>query len=441
VSATRYALVDGNNFYASCERVFRPSLEGRPLIVLSNNDGCAIARSNEAKALGIRMGAPWHMIRHLEREAGLVALSANFTLYGDISDRMMSLVSGFGHRQEIYSIDESFVDLTGIRGDPVARGHKLRDRVLQWIGIPTCIGMGSTKTLAKLANHIAKDAERLPGSYPEQHARVCDLTSVGSSDLESLLAATPVKEVWGIGPRMTEQLNALGIESALALRDMSPATARSRWSVTVERTVRELQGVDCLAFEDVPAAKQEIACTRSFGGSVVDREELAEAISNFAARVGEKLRQQGSHAGELLTFIRTSPFRQGPQYSRSAVMPLVPPTADTALLTRAALANLRTIYREGFGYAKAGVMAMSLSPAGQGQGEFAFDVVPAETKTDARADLMATMDKINDRFGRGSLHMARTRSTTATPQAWTMKQERRTPQYTTDWRSIPLARA
>jgi DNA polymerase V len=439
MSASRYALVDGNNFYASCERIFRPTLQGRPLIVLSNNDGCAIARSNEAKALGVKMGAPWHMIRHLEQEAGLVALSANFTLYGDISDRMMSLVSGFGHRQEIYSIDESFVDLTGIRGDLVARGQKLRQRVLQWIGIPVCIGIGATKTLAKLANHIAKDAERNHGTYPAQHAQVCDLTSIPAPELDAMLRDTPVREVWGVGPRIGAQLHGLGVFSVKDLRDMNPVTVRSRWSVTLERTVRELQGIDCIDFDDAPPARQEIACTRSFGGSVLEMEDLAEAITVFAARVAEKLRKQGSHAGELLTFIRTSPFRQGAQYSRSAVMPMIPPTADTALLTKTALTSLRTIYRPGFRYAKAGVMALSLSPAGQGQGELPFGIVPADTNSDLRAGLMATMDKVNSRYGRGSLHVGRTESTTPT-KLWAMKQERRTPHYTTDWKSIPLAR-
>lgn len=440
MNQTKYALVDGNNFYASCERVFRPSLERRPVIVLSNNDGCAIARSNEAKALGIRMGAPWHMISHLEREAGLVALSANFTLYGDISDRMMSLVSGYGHRQEIYSIDESFVDLTGIRGDLVARGQKLRQRVLQWIGIPICIGIGQTKTLAKLANHIAKDAERKHGSYPAQYAQVCDLSAIPAEALDALLQETPVQEVWGVGPRLGEKLRTLGIFTVKDLRNMDAATARKHGSVTLERTVRELQGTDCIAFDDAPAAKQEIACTRSFGGSVFEIHDLAEAISNFTARVAEKLRAQESHAGQLLTFIRTSPFRTGAQYSRSAVMPLIPPTSDTALLMKAALASLDTMYRSGFKYAKAGVMALSLSPADQGQCEFPFGIVPANAKSELRSSLMATMDKVNDKYGRGSLHMACTESV-AVAKPWAMKQERRTPQYTTSWLDIPLIRA
>jgi len=212
-----YALVDGNNFFVSCERVFRPSLNGRPVVVLSNNDGCAIARSNEAKALGIKMGAPWFQIRHMAESDGLVALSANFALYGDLSDRMMSLAAGLGMTQEIYSIDESFIDLTGVRGDLVERSHKIRSRILQWVGIPCGIGIGSTKTLAKLANHVAKTAERKPGSYPAQLAQVCDLATLTSDELTTVLAATPVNEVWGVGRQITKQLTQAGIHTVLDL--------------------------------------------------------------------------------------------------------------------------------------------------------------------------------------------------------------------------------
>ncbi len=201
-----YALVDGNNFYVSCERVFRPSLNGKPVVVLSNNDGCAIARSNEAKALGIAMGAPWFKIRHMAESHGLVALSANFPLYGDLSDRMMSLVAGLGHRQEIYSIDESFVDLSGIRGDLVQRSRVIRERVVQGVGIPCSIGIGPTKTLAKLANHIAKTAERKPGSYPTELAQICNLAALEPTARDAVLAATPVEEVWGVGRRIAGQL-------------------------------------------------------------------------------------------------------------------------------------------------------------------------------------------------------------------------------------------
>ena len=331
-----YALVDGNNFYVSCERVFRPSLQGRPVVVLSNNDGCAIARSNEAKGLGVRMGHPWHQIRHLEDEAGLIALSANFELYGDMSDRMMSLAAGLGPEQEIYSIDESFVGLHGVRGDLAARACAVRARILRWTGVPCGVGIAPTKTLAKLANHIAKTAERKPGSYPAQYAQVCDLSGASPQELQALLQATEVGEVWGVGGRIGAQLQALGVRTVWDLTRMDAQVVRQRWSVVLERTVQELRGIPCLGLDDVPPPKQQIACTRSFGSAVRELAPLTEAVAEFATRAAEKLRQQGSLAGEVLVFIRTSPFRPVPQYSRSHVQPLVTPTDDTRRIVGAA---------------------------------------------------------------------------------------------------------
>ena len=431
-----YALVDGNNFYVSCERVFRHSLNGRPVVVLSNNDGCAIARSNEAKALGIKMGAPWFQIKHMEEEAGLVALSANFALYGDLSDRMMSLVAGLGHNQEIYSIDESFVDLSGIRGDLVARSHKIRARVLQWIGIPTCIGIGATKTLAKLANHIAKTSERKPGSYPEHLAQVCNLSALPPAELHSILAQTEVGEVWGVGPMISKQLQAEGISTVADLIQLDPATVRSRWSVVLERTVRELQGTPCIAFEDAPADKKEIACTRSFGRAVTDLRELEEAVTTFASRAAEKLRKQGGHATKVLVFIRTSPFRDDKQFSESVVVPLRRPSADTAVLVEAVITGLRAIYRPGYKFAKAGVMLLELQPAGVVQQELDLE----QDQIEDRSRLMQALDHLNRRYGRGTVLMA-SAGTGDIPRNWAMKQERRTPRYTTRLDEVLVAKA
>ena len=435
-----YALVDGNNFYVSCERAFRPSLNGRPVVVLSNNDGCAIARSNEAKALGIKMGAPWFQIRHLEESHGLVALSANFELYGDMSDRMMSVVAGLGHRQEVYSIDESFVDLGGIKGDLTERARAVRQRVLAWTGIPCGIGIGPTKTLAKLANHIAKTAERKPGSYPQHLAQICNLAALRETERDEVMRATEVGEVWGVGPRIGAQLRAAGIQTVYDLTRLDPATVRRGWSVVLERTVRELQGSPCICLDDLPAAKQEIACTRSFGHPVTAFGDLREAVTEFASRAAEKLRRQGSHAAQLLVFIRTSPFRvQDKQYSNSSVVPLRRPTDDTLTITQAALMGLKSIYLDGYRYAKAGVMLLELSPAGHMQGELDLgDPEPCETQT-GQARLMQALDAVNHRYGRGTLilgsaGLARERRT------WSMKQERRTPRYTTRWEDIPMAR-
>lgn len=307
-----YALVDGNNFYVSCERVFRPDLQHRPVIVLSNNDGCAIARSNEAKALGVRMGHPWHEIRHLENEAGLVALSANFALYGDMSDRMASLVAALGHRHEVYSIDESFVDLSGIPGDMTERSHVIRARVLQWVGIPCGIGIAPTKTLAKLANFVAKTAERKPGSYPSKLAQVCNLAQLPSEELDAVLDSTDVGEVWGVGRKIAAQLKEAGIETVLDLARLDPPTVRRRWTVVLERTVRELQGMPCIGLDDQPPPKKEIACTRSFGQPVGELPDLEQAVSTFASMAAQKLRRQTSHT--------VHSHQHTPQ--RSAVRPL-----------------------------------------------------------------------------------------------------------------------
>ena len=433
-----FALVDGNNFYVSCERVFRHSLKNAPCVVLSNNDGCAIARSNEAKDLGIKMGAPWFKIRHLQESAGLVALSANFELYGEISGRMMSLVAALGHRQEVYSIDESFVDVSGINGDIAARARSIRARVNQWIGIPTCIGIAPTKTLAKLANHIAKQAERKPGSYPPELAQVADLSRLTSTQLDAILGVTDVGEVWGVGRRIAEQLKAQGVVTALDLKRMQPAAARAGWNVIFERTVRELQGESCMDMEDVAPAKQEIACTRSFGAPVQALDELVEAVSDFSARAAQKLRGQAGVAGQVMVFIRTSPFRKTPQYSRSVVVPLRSPSADTAVITGAALMGLKSIYKSGFDYAKAGVMLLDIGQASTVQ--FELDLEADTPVPNARPRLMDALDSVNDRFGRGTLKLASAGLGT-TPRNWTMKQERRTPAYTTRWEDMPVVRA
>ena len=436
MATSLYALVDGNNFYVSCERVFRPSLNGQPVIVLSNNDGCAIARSNEAKALGIAMGAPWFKIKQLQETHGLVALSANFCLYGDLSDRMMSLVAGLGHRQEIYSIDESFIDMSGIRGDLIKRCRTIRERVLRWVGIPCCIGLGPTKTLAKLANHIAKTAERKPGSYPAEMAQVCNLASLDRAALESVLANTAVDEVWGVGKRISFQLKQAGVETVLQLSRMDLTTVRTRWSVVLERTVRELQGQPCVDLEDMAPDKQEIACTRSFGRPVTELADLKEAVSEFASRAAEKLRRQHGLANLVHVFVRTSPFRPDPQYSGSIVVPLRRATADTTRIAEAALAGLAQIFKPGFLYAKAGVMLLELQPDSVQQHE--LDLEPEQDKD--LGDLMGTLDQINRRYGRGTVLLAST-GLAGDRRRWAMKQERRTPQYTTRWEDMPVIRA
>lgn len=431
-----FALVDGNNFYVSCERVFRPSLNGLPVVVLSNNDGCAIARSNEAKALGIAMGAPWFKIKHLQQDAGLVALSANFALYGDLSDRMMSLAAGLGPSQEIYSIDESFIELTGVRGDMVERSHKVRSRILQWVGIPCGIGIGSTKTLAKLANHIAKTAERKVGSYPAHLAQVCNLAALSPSEKQFLMQATQVNEVWGVGRQISKQLQAGGIHTVWDLMQIDSATVRRGWSVILERTVRELQGISCIVMDQSPSPKKEIACTRSFGRAISELGPLKEAVTEFASRAAEKLRKQNGVTSQVLVFIHTSPFRKDPQYSRSMTVPLRRPTADTTAIVNGALQGLKAIYRPDYKFIKAGVMLLDIRSDAVQQGELDLEDDMVRDKT----RLMAALDNINERYGKGTMKIA-SAGLTGERREWSMRQERRTPAYTTCIEDMPVAKA
>jgi DNA polymerase V len=432
-----FALVDANNFYCSAEMCLRPSLRGRPLVVLSNNDGAAIARSEEAKALGVKMGQPFFEFRHLEESAGLLALSANFALYGDISDRVMSLAAGMGPEQEIYSIDESWIGLGGVRGDLADRARAVRERILQWVGIPCCVGIAPTKTLAKFANHVAKNAERKPGSYPAEFAQVCDLSKMPRIDVEALLAATEVGEVWGVGRRIGAQLLEAGVKTALDLAKMDPVVAARRWSVVMERTVRELQGTPCMPLEDASASRKQIAVTRSFGAPVEDLRSLGEAVTGFAAKAAEKLRKQEGKAGSILVFIRTSPFRKDPQYSRSIVVPLRRPSSDNAAIVGAAIAGLRAIHAPGYKLAKAGVMLLDLQDASVDQ--FELDLGEPSKARDADR-LMAAVDTVNDRWGQGALTVGSAKIGGA-KRDWEARQNRKTPAYTTCWDDMPIARA
>jgi len=440
-----FALVDVNNMYVSCERVFRPALNGRPVVVLSNNDGACIARSNEAKDLGIKMAQPWFQVRHLERAAGLIALSANFELYGDMSSRMMSIVGQYAPRQEVYSIDESFLDLAGVRGDLTAMGREMRSHVLQWTGLPASVGFGPTKTLAKLANHVAKMADRKPGSYPVRLAQVCDLGEMTRADLEEVFGATEIGNVWGVGRRMTARLNDGGIKTVLDLVKADVATLRKQFSVVLEKTVLELRGTSCLRVDEEPAAQQQVMCSRSFGEPVPDLPGLTEVVSQFASRVAEKARKQQACAGAVHVFITTSPFRKHDrQHSPSITVPLARPSADTRVVIQTAVRALSGMYRPGFNYLKAGVMLVDLQPRHLQQGE--LDLFSSEPEQLSKAvsrdpsQLMAAVDALNRRFGRGAVTVASAmhrmgRKTNAG------RQERRSPRYTTRLDEIAVARA
>lgn len=429
------ALLDGNNYYVSAETVFRPALSGLPVVVLSNNDGCVISRSNAARALGIKMGAPWFKIAHLQDSDGVVALSANFPLYADISDRMMSLAAGLGPSQEIYSIDECFIGLDGMPGDLVDRARRVRARILQWVGIPCCVGIGPTKTLAKLANFIAKSADRKPGSYPTELAQVCHLGIMSQVEVMALMSATEVGEVWGIGRRLEEQLREAGVRTVQDLASMDAPTVRQRWGVVLERTVRELQGVQCLALDEQPAPRKEIACTRSFGAPVTQVGQLLEAVTEFATRAAVKLRDQQSLANQVMVFAHTSPFRKVPRFSRSCVVPLARPSADTRVLVAAASAGIRRIFEPGFQLSKAGVMLLDLQPNSVSQGTLDLGAEVADQSV-----LMSTLDSVNRKYGRGTVAIA-SAGMAQQPKDWQMRQERRTPAYTTNWNELAIVHA
>lgn len=421
-----FALVDVNNFYVSCERVFAPRLEGRPVVVLSNNDGCAVARSNEVKALGVKMGQPWFQMKDLAQQHGILAYSSNYTLYADMSNRVMAILSHFSPEQEVYSIDECFLELTGFQSwNLVDYGQQIRQRVKQWTGLPVCVGIGSTKTLAKLANHIAK-------KNPEFNS-VCDLNAPSPEEQDKWFSHIQAGEIWGIGPRLAPKLAAMGILSVLDMMRADSASLRSSFGVMVEKTVRELNGTVCLELEDIAPPKQQIMSSRSFGSYVTRREELEEAVSSYMTRAAEKLRRQGSVAGSVYVYIRTNPHRQGkPQYGQGMTIPLPEATDDTLKLVRVAIWAAKRLYRPGYEYQKAAVMLSELVPRSVLQQDlFNHDMADS---TNARMELL---DAVNLRMGKDTLRLA----SNGTHQGWRMKSGNRSPAYTTNWTELPKAMA
>lgn len=418
-----FALVDVNNFYASCEQLFDPKLRGRPVVVLSNNDGCAVARSAEARALGIPMGAPWHQWRERMRPHGVVALSSNYTLYADMSDRVVEVLSAYTPDMEVYSIDESFLDVSG-SSDRVRQGREIRERILAWLGLSVCVGIGPSKTLAKLANHAAKKRLEFSG--------VCDLAAMSRSQRDALLADIEVGEVWGVGRRLRARLEHMGIKTVAALRDSDVQTIRASFGVVLERTVRELRGISCLDLEQVAPAKQQIICSRTFGGYIRDLALLRAAVSTYTARAAEKLRVQESVAGTLQVFIQTNPFRDGAQYQRSITIALPDPSADTLALVQWALRGLDRIFKPGFDYRKAGIMLGNFSPADRGQ----LSLLSAPV-SDRRIQLNVVLDRINRRWGKGTARVM----VEAVTMPWAMKRERLSPAYTTQWAGVPVVKA
>jgi DNA polymerase V len=414
------ALIDCNNFYVSCERLFRPDIRTTPVVVLSNNDGCVVSRSNEAKAIGIRMGQPWFECTALAEKHGVLALSSNYALYADLSNRVMSILSTYSPRHEVYSIDECFVDLTGT---PKLKdvSYQMRDHVTKWTGIPVCVGIGPTKTLAKLANFVAKRHPRSKGIFNYN-----DLTEAQQT---KLLSQITVDEVWGVGRKLTKRLGEHGIQTVQDLRLAHTHTLRAEFGVVIEKTQRELQGITCIDLQEVVPNKQQIISSRSFGSMVQDVDVLKDAMSTFVANACAKLRAQDSHASVIQVFLHTNRFRKDlPQYMPSLAIPLPMPTNDSLAVNKWACHLIDLMFKPEYQYKKAGVVLSEIAPTSHIQG----DLLALETETNSR--LMSAIDQLNIRFGRGAVKI----STQGAHKGWQMKQQRKSPCYTTDWSELPL---
>ncbi len=412
-----YALIDCNNFYASCERLFNPSLRNRPVVVLSNNDGCVVARSNEAKLVGVKMGQPVFEIKELVDKEGVAVFSSNYTLYGDISARVMQTVMTLVDEVEVYSIDEAFADLSGFTHyDLNDLGQDIRNRVMQWVGIPVSVGIAPTKTLAKVANHMAKKSVEFNG--------VCVLQN--TEEIENALKKFPIEEVWGVGRKISKHLQNFGVVTAYDFSKMNEAWVRTNFTVTGLRMLKELNGFSCIPLSQLVPAKKTICTSRSFGKMVKEFEILAEAISNYAARCAEKLRKQHSCANMLLVFVNTNPFRSDlKQYNRHVFIPLPVASSSTPELIHYALLGLSSIFKEGYSYKKAGVIVSEIIPNNQVQ-QSLFD----EVDRSKHAKLMAAVDLLNAKMGRDAVRMS---IQGTDKREWKLRQESLSPSYTSKW--------
>jgi len=418
-----FALLDCNNFYVSCERLFRPELAGRPVVVLSNNDGCIIARSNEAKSLGIRMGEPYFRTKPLIKKCDVRVFSSNYPLYGDLSQRVMDVLRQLESEVEVYSIDEAFIRLPDRDIDALLdNGHHIRARIGRQVGVPVSIGFGPTKTLAKIANRIAKKNGRHEGVF----------LILPDRDIDALLAGIDVGDIWGIGPRYAAKLKANGMHNSLQLRNADNGWLRKHLTISGLRTAMELRGISCFSLEDEPQARKSIASSRSFSRPVTGFQELREALASYVSIAAEKLRAKHLKAGCLLVYLMTNSFREGePQYSNSKTIVLRGMTAYTPELVRQACNGLQRIYRTGYAYQKTGVVLMDLVPERYEQAGL-FDP-PCKD----RGSLMAALDRINSRWGRDTLQCA----SAGFSRPWWNKQAQKSPAYTTNWQELPVVRA
>ncbi|MCL9790841.1 Y-family DNA polymerase [Neisseria subflava] len=412
-----FALIDGNSFYCSCERVFRPELKNVPVVVLSNNDGCVVARSTEAKALGIKMGEPYFRVKHLVSQGRLKAYSSNYELYADLSRRMMETIAGCVPAVEIYSIDECFADMSGIE-NLTELGCQIRQRVLQWVGIPTCVGIAPTKTLAKFCNHLAK-------RYPDHFRGVVVWGDWNETIRLRALRSQGVDEIWGIGRRTADKLSEQGIRTALDFVEADTATIRRRYGVTVERTQREMQGIVCDGLHPNAQPRQNLVRSRSFGTRIETLEALQAAVTHHISLGAEALRKDGLTASAVSVFLHTDFFHENePQYHNSLAQNLIVPIADTVHLNRIAQRLLTDIYRSGYLYKKCGIELHGLKPVTQMQAD-----LWEPTKANP---VMEAWDKINRQYGRGHLKLA----SELLADDWKMNRDRLSPCYTTQFMDL-----
>jgi DNA polymerase V len=417
-----FALIDCNNFYVSCERLFQPTLHGKPVVVLSNNDGCVIARSDEAKALGIPMGLPAFKLADLITEQPIEVFSSNYTLYGDLSARVMTTLAKWTPEVEIYSIDEAFLQLPMLPLETLATyGQMIRATIQQWTGIPVSIGLGPTKTLAKLANRLAKRSGDAQGV----------VALIAPSAIEAVLAQTPIEHLWGIGPGYTRRLKAHDIRTALQLRDVNDRWVRQQLGIVGLRIVWELRGISCLPLELCPPPRQSLMVSRSFGRPITTLSEMREAVATYMTRAAEKLRQAQLAASVVTVFLNTNRFTDEPQYANSVTLPLPVATQDTAELIRYAFRGIEQLFREGYRYKKAGVILTELVPAQQVQTHL-FD----HTDRERSQKLMAAIDAINTQWGTGTVRYA----AVGLRPRWIMRSARRSPRFTTQWGELVVVR-
>ena len=417
-----YGLIDGNNFFVSCERVFDPKLEGKPVAVLSNNDGCCVSRSNEFKALNIPMGTPYFQLKPMIAEYGLILKSSNYELYGDLSRRVIAVLGTFSPDVEQYSIDEAFIRVTKTDpGELFEFGRRIRSTILKWVGIPCGVGFAPSKTLAKIANHIGK--KEPSGVF------------VMPSDPSPILAELPVSEVWGVGRKLAPKLQRIGIRTAGQLAAADESFLRSKFAVTLARTARELRGEPLIGPEDPERLSASITCSRSFGRPVVDFEELTQSVSSYTAQAAEKLRREDqTAAGVNVYFVYYPEYDPNPLPGgwSSTTVAFSSPTASTGSMISQILPKLRKIFIPGRRYKKSGVMFFGLEPASNLQPDLFAD--PEQAEKERR--LSAALDMINSRFGRGTVfHLAE-----GLEKPWAMRRELLTPCCTTRWDELPVVK-